>query len=199
MVDSLINNAKFVQAIKDVENNYALARRSGEIKPTGVSGEFVWFPGKSPEGGLPTLAWGHKLTPSEWESKKIYGKSFAHGMTDADVHGILLQDIENCENRAAKDWDRYQGDKAKMPWSSLKEAYRAVLVNLAFNAGLVKEGKWVWNNVAKGIIAGDDNLVVSSMVTSYKKPDGTRVRLTSRAKLIAEAMGLPTTSLDKVE
>jgi hypothetical protein len=199
MTDSLTNNAKFVQAIKDVENNYALAKRSGEIKPTGVSGEIVWFPGKSPEGGLPTLAWGHKLTPTEWEKKMIYGKSFAHGMTDAEVHEVLLKDLTIAEARSAKDWNIYQGDKAKMPWDSLKEAYRAVLVNLAFNAGLVKEGKWVWNNVAKGIIAGDDNLVVSSMVTSYKKPDGTRVRLTTRAKRIAEAMGLPTTSLAKVE
>lgn len=188
-------NPAFVEAIKSVENNIALAKKSGEYK--NVDGVWLWFPGRSPEGGLPTLAWGHKLTQAEWSSKRITfedgtSKDFRYGLNDESVNYILIKDLNKAEDIASNDWDRYLGVENKKPWESLPDKYKGVLINLCFNAGsLVKKGKWVWSTVAKGILANDDVMVTKGMVTSYKKPDGTRVQLTTRAETIAKALGLP--------
>lgn len=188
---------EFVQAIKDVENNLHSAKKRGEYKQ--VNGEWKWFPGKSPEGGLPTLAWGHKITPKEWEQNRIFYtddklqqqvfKDFRYGMTDAQVEQILKDDLKKAEDLAKSDWDKYN---PKKPYASLPVKYRGVLVNLVFNAGpLAKKGKFVWTTVQRGILTDDDMTVAKGMVTSYKKPNGTRVRLTTRAIRIAQGLGLP--------
>jgi hypothetical protein len=188
---------EFVQAIKDVENNITIAKKRGEYKQ--VNGEWKWFPGKSPEGGLPTLAWGHKITPKEWEQNRIYFiddslkqqvyKDFRYGLTDNQVEQILKDDLKKSEDLAKSDWNKYNADK---PYDDLPVKYKGVLVNLVFNAGsLAKKGKFVWTTVQKGIHAGDDATVAKGMVTSYKRPDGVRVRLTTRAIRIAKGLGLP--------
>lgn len=193
-------NPKFVEAIKTVENNITIAKRRGEYKD--VQGVWKWFPGKSPEGGLPTLAWGHKLTQKEWTDKRVYFidpvlkqevyKDFRYGLVDAEVEAILKMDLNEAEDLASVDWDKYIGFENKMPWSTLPDKYKGVLINLVFNSGpLVKKGKWVWTTIVRGIKANDDTLVAQGMVTSYKRPDGVRVRLTSRAKEIAKCLGLP--------
>ena len=185
----------FVEAIKSVENNLALAKKAGEYKQ--ADGEWRWFPGRSPEGGLPTLAWGHKLTSREWETKRIdvgndVTKDFRYGLTDAEVHKVLLQDLRKAESQAEDDWDKYIGADQKMLWNTLPDKYKGVLINLCFNSGsLVKKGKWIWTTVARGIQLKDDTIVTKGMVTSYKRPDGVRVQLTSRAVAIAKALGLP--------
>lgn len=188
---------EFVQAIKEVENNLHSAKKRGEYKQ--VNGEWKWFPGKSPEGGLPTLAWGHKITPKEWEQNRIYYtdeklnqqvfKDFRYGMTDAQVEQILKDDLKKAEDLAKSDWNKYN---LKKPYDDLPIKYKGVLVNLVFNAGpLAKKGKFVWTTVQRGILAGDDLTVAKGMVTSYKRPDGVRVRLTTRAIRIAKGLGLP--------
>ena len=193
-------NKGFVEAIKRVENNYLLAKKRGEYKD--VQGTWKWFPGKSPEGGLPTLAWGHKLTNKEWADKRIYFidpvlnqevyKDFRYGLTDAEVDAVLKMDLIEAEQLASVDWDKYIGFDSGQTWDKLPDKYKGVLINLVFNAGpLVKKGRWVWNTVARGIKQGDDALVVRGMVTSYKRPDGVRVQLTSRALEIAKGIGLP--------
>lgn len=196
----------FVEAIKRVENNLALAKKRGEYKQ--VQTVWKWFPGKSPEGGLPTLAWGHKLTNKEWSEKKIkfidptlnqpVAKDFRYGLTDAEVEAILKGDLKEAEDLASNDWDKYVGFETGQTWDKLPDKYKGVLVNLVFNAGpLVKNGKWIWNTVTRGIKQGDDALVVKGMVTSYKRPDGVRVKLTSRAIEIAKGLGLPYQILQK--
>ena len=189
---------KFVEAIKEVENNLRTAKKRGEYRE--VQGEWRWFPGKSPEGGLPTLAWGHKLTQKEWSEKKIYFtdpvlnqrtfKDFRFGLTDAQVDAVLVDDLVEAEILAASDWNKYI---LNQPFDALPDKYKGVLINLVFNTGpLAKKGKFIWNTVAKGIKEGNDQLVSNGMVTSYKRPsDGQRVRLTLRAEIIAEALGLP--------
>lgn len=190
-------NPQFVEAIKQVENNVALAKKKGEYKD--VQGEMRWFPGKSPEGGLPTLAWGHKLTPKEWETKRIeyvdpklnqvVSKDFRYGISDEIAYALLIRDLCRHEIQAQRDWDTYHGkDK---PYESLPDKYKGVLLNLCFNAGLVKNGKWIWNTVAKGIKSGNDVEVVRGMVTKYRTPKGNWVSLTSRAEVIAKALSLP--------
>ena len=63
-------NPEIIEAIKAIENNIPLAKKRGEYKQANLNGEWRWFPGKSPEGGLPTLGYGHKLTKSEWADKR---------------------------------------------------------------------------------------------------------------------------------
>lgn len=194
------SNKDFVEAIKRVENNVASAKKRGEYKK--VQDIWKWFPGKSPEGGLPTLAWGHKLTQREWADKKVYFidpvlkqevyKDFRYGLTDAEVEAVLKMDLNEAEDLASVDWDKYVGFENKMLFKDLPDKYKGVLVNLVFNAGpLAKKGKFVWTTVARGIQNKDDALVIRGMVTSYKRPDGVRVQLTSRAIEIGKALNLP--------
>jgi hypothetical protein len=194
------NNKDFVEAIKRVENNLSLAKKRGEYKD--VQGTWKWFPGKSPEGGLPMLAWGHKLTQKEWSDKKVYFidpvlkqevyKDFRYGLTDSEVDAVLRMDLNEAEELAGADWDKYIGFESKLLFKDLPDKYKGVLVNLVFNAGpLAKKGKWVWNTVTRGIQQKDDAIVVRGMVTSYKRPDGVRVQLTTRAIEIAKGLGLP--------
>jgi len=205
----------FVEAIKTVENNIHSAKKREEYKQVTIGSnsentpaEWRWFPGRSPEGGLPTVAWGHKITPREWEQKKIYYidaklnqmvyKDFRYGLTDQEAHQVLLGDLRTAEDLASNDWDRYIGHDQKKPWVSLPDKYKGVLVNLVFNTGpLVKKGKWIWSTVARGVQLNDDAIVIKGMVTSYKRPDGTRVQLTSRAVEIGKALGLPWQILEK--
>lgn len=198
----------FVKAIKEVENNYSLAKKSGEYKQVskggnseGTNDEWRWFPGKSPEGGLPTLAWGHKITPKEWETKRVefvdpklnqmVSKDFRYGITDEEANALLLRDLCVRELLCEKDWNTYHGKAANRPYSELPDKYKGVLLNLCFNAGLVKKGVWIWKTVAKGILANNDKTVTLGMVTSYKTPRGKWVKLTSRAEKMADALGLP--------
>jgi hypothetical protein len=192
----------FVEAIKRVENNYTIAKRRGEYKQINGSSEWRWFPGASPEGGLPTLAWGHKLTQKEWAEKKVtffdetlkqhVSKNFNYGLTDEQVTYLLMDDLKTSEDLARSDWNKYIGWDQKRPFEGLPDKYKGVLINLTFNAGaLAKKGKFVWTTVAKGILANDDVTVTKGMVTSYKRPDGVRVRLTTRAVEIAKGLGLP--------
>lgn len=191
----------FVEAIKRVENNLHSAKKRGEYKQINGS-EWRWFPGKSPEGGLPTLAWGHKLTAKEWSEKKIYfteptlnqivSRDYRYGLTDDHVEAVLRDDLRKAEDLARSDWNKYIGWDQKKPFEELPIKYKGVLVNLTFNAGaLAKKGKFIWSTVAKGILQGDDAVVTRGMVTSYKRPDGVRVKLTTRAIEIAKGLGLP--------
>lgn len=189
-------NQAFVEGIKTVENNIARAKKVGEYKE--VDGIWKWFPGKSPEGGLPTLAWGHKITPREWEYKRIVVgddgsyRDFRYGIPNDEVNYILQKDLNEAEDLAQRDWDNYHGKANNKLWISLPDKYRGAMINLVFNAGpLAKKGKWIWTTVARGVLQGDDALVVKGMVTSYKKPNGERVQLTSRAREISKALGLP--------
>ena len=114
---SLANNPQFIQALKTVENNQQAAKRRGTYKE--VQGEWRWFPDKSPEGGLLTLAYGHKLSPEEWSNKRVSfndpntgelsSKDFRYGITDAQAEALLKKDVSEKEAIAKRDWDHYQG------------------------------------------------------------------------------------------
>lgn len=195
-------NQAFVEGIKTVENNVARAKKVGEYKQ--VEGVWKWFPGKSPEGGLPTLAWGHKITPTEWERKRLVinangdTKDFRFGLTDEEVEYILKKDLEEAEDLAERDWNNYHGKANNRLWDSLPDKYKGAMINLVFNAGpLAKKGKWIWTTVARGVLANDDMTVLKGMVTSYKKPTGERVQLTTRARDMGKALGLPWQALEK--
>jgi len=56
-----------------------------------------WFPHKSPEGGNPTIAFGHKLTDREVASGR-----FKNGLTDEEALRLFEKDLRSAE-RTAKD------------------------------------------------------------------------------------------------
>lgn len=207
---SLAQNPTFLEALKGVENSTALSKKRGYYKQ--VLSEWRWFPSPSPEGGTPTLAFGHKLTEQEWTSKRVEfidpstnevtSKDFRYGITDAEADNLLRGDVSRKEAQAERDWNHYQGtntttgvldpDKA---YVSLRDAYKMVLVDKEFNSYLVKDGKWVWNFLAKAILAKDDVGVVKNSVVSWKDTNGNKHMNTPRAIAICKAAGLPWESL----
>lgn len=190
-------NPEFVEAIKRVENNVDRAKRTGEYK------DGRWFPGKSPEGGLPTLAYGHKITQTEWSSKRIVvgdtSKDFRYGLQDNEVEIVLKRDLNHAEDLAQSDWNKYiypdpstNEPRESLKWENLKAGYRMVLVDKVFNTGpLVKKGAWVWKSLTAAVVAGRDEDVVKASPAKYHTPDGELRVLTNRAIEICKAAKLP--------
>ena len=134
----------------------------------------VWKPHPSPEGGTDTIGYGHKLTKAEAASGK-YDK----GISDSEAITLFREDIEKHKaivKKDVKDFDK------------LPPKYQDVLVNIAFNTGSVK--KTMWPNLLKGMKAGLDTVVRKEMVTSFTDEDGNKGLLKTRAKKIADAVGL---------
>lgn len=213
-VTSLAFNQVFLDALKQVENDPKAAERRGTYK--NVQGEWKWFTDKSPEGGLPTLAYGHKITIDEWSTKRVTlldpntnqntTRDFRYGLSDAQVEQLLKQDVQAKEAIAERDWNHYQGNNASTgladparQWISLKDGYRMLLVDKQFNTkkGLVHEGKWIWTSLAQHMLDKDDTGVVLNSVATWTDTEGVKHRLTERAKVICKAAGLPYQVLDE--
>lgn len=198
------SNPEFIDAIKQVENNIDLAKRRGDYKETTPgNGDWRWFPGKSVEGGLPTLAYGHKITPKEWSTKRLVlgdtSKDLRFGITDAEATTLVTQDLDAAETIAETDWNGYMAlDKnlgtpiQSQLWVNLKPGYKMVLVDKVFNSGsLVRKGKWYWTTLGQAIFNGRDEDVVKASPAKYRTSEGDVVSLTSRAIVIDRAAGLP--------
>lgn len=54
-----------------------------------------WFPHESPEGGNPTIAYGHKLTDADINSGR-----FVNGITDSEAQLLLKTDLTVAEQKA---------------------------------------------------------------------------------------------------
>lgn len=169
--------ASFRELLKEVEN----ANRSGFKNG-------AWFPHKSPEGGTRTLGYGHKLTQQEEDGNYVIlpnGKvvDFSQrGLTDDEVDLLLDADIQKHKSIAATQWDNSQ----KTPFSSLNPMHQAVLTEIVYNIGTLKnsKGKWGWPSLAKGILNDDPDVVKQEIMRSYTNPNGKRVELTSRVNKI---------------
>jgi len=184
MKDSVTQHFKFMQALMKVENS---------IK-SGYNAELdTWSPHPSPEGGLPTLGYGHKLEQRDIDNGDILVNGRFEpvwGLPDDMVIALFHADVKEAEDRAANEWNQHRPSHG-LTWEWLPIKYRCVLTNLVFNLGsLAPGGNLKWPSLFKGIANGYDLEVRRQMVTSYKRPDGVRVKLTKRADQIADAVGL---------
>jgi hypothetical protein len=188
---SILKNQKFIEAIKSVENSV----KAGFNKRKGL-----WFPHPSPEGGLATIAYGHKLLPIE-ATTGMYDK----GITEDQALKLLDMDLKIAYDNVKTDWNKYNPG---ISFEALPEKYQGVLINIGYNTGSLKNRKGVfgWPNLAKKIVNATkapllnltpdqikilDKAVREGMVTTYLDPKTkTRKRLTSRAYQIADALGI---------
>lgn len=183
-VDQLEADIRFNQALRQVENAGMAGRND----------DGFWHPHESPEGGLPTLGYGHKLTKSEMANKVITLSSgqtldFSDGLSDAEVTALLNDDTAKHRNRASTDWDSYYGKENK--FSTLPREYQNVLTNIVFNTGsLAGKDHFQWPKLADSIIGGDVAGIRKNMMTYYTDPRGKQKPLKNRADIIASALGL---------
>lgn len=178
--------APFVEVHKEVENS---------IKAGYDPYTKTWRPHGSLEGGTPTLAYGHKLLQRDIDNGDIYVNGMPYpvwNFPDDMAVALLVQDLRQAEFIANSQWNAFHPDGPLFGRLSLK--YMAVLTAVAFNAGgFLNHGRLVWPKLWKAVKDNDDSTVFAEMLTSYKKPDGTRVYLTERRNAIAKAIGLEDT------
>jgi GH24 family phage-related lysozyme (muramidase) len=106
-------SSQFLNYIKQVENGSRMGYRRQFSK---------WFPHPSPEGGRPTIAYGHKLKP---------GESFSNGITQAQAEALLIKDLTEAWYRA----DTWLQTKHQVRMDQLSQRQQEMLVDYAFNLG----------------------------------------------------------------
>ena len=75
----------FIEFIKSVENPNRIGFKNGK-----------WYPHQSPEGGLPTIGYGHKLTHDEVDT-------FSRGIDDKAVLELLKRDLMRAQDVVHKE------------------------------------------------------------------------------------------------
>ena len=159
----------------------ALAQAENSIK-AGWDGQ-VWTPHGSLEGGTPTIAYGHKLTPKEVQRGRVKigdrEVNVMQGLSEQDAQALLQQDVEKAKKKA---------QSTIKDFNSFPKKYQNIITNIVFNTGSVTEKGWP--SMLAAMRRGDDEGVKEEMVTSYRTPEGERVVLQERADLIAKAVGI---------
>lgn len=164
-----------MEALKEVENG---------IRAGWDTEKERWFPHESLEGGTRTIAYGHKLSYFEAQTGTVVVGGYPvdiyqTGLTEEEAVELLKRDLEwaeeNLKNRI--------GD-----YTSFSTKHKQVLQAVEFNTGSVHES--TWPKLLRAIRTGNDLAVRLEMVTSYKDPSGTRIRLDRRARILADAIGL---------
>jgi LysM repeat protein len=121
----------FMQKVMQWENNKA-------YKPGGWNDKKQrWFPHKSPEGGLPTIAYGHKLTPSDVRSDR-----FKNGISDSDAKVLLKNDLFAASLKAARLVPDYKKLPVNVRQGLINAAYRGEIKSKHNTIKLMNAGKW---------------------------------------------------------
>jgi 8-oxo-dGTP pyrophosphatase MutT (NUDIX family)/GH24 family phage-related lysozyme (muramidase) len=103
----------FVNYIKSVENSGKSGFKKGK-----------WYPHKSPEGGMPTIGYGHKIK-SKSELKK-----FIKGVDDRTIEKLLVLDLQLAKKKAHDDIKKMFGVQIV-----LDDTQEEILTDYAFNLG----------------------------------------------------------------
>lgn len=83
-------SADLIKYMKSVENAGRIGYKGGK-----------WYPHESPEGGLPTIAYGHKLKPEEVVK-------FSKGISEKDAESLLVRDLELAKNIVSNYHDKWK-------------------------------------------------------------------------------------------
>jgi hypothetical protein len=140
-------DSSFETYIKDVENKKL---KSGNVKH---------FRHKSPEGGLDTIGFGHKLTPEEQETNTVYGydlSTITKDNVEEISNDILKKDLQKTEQILIKT----HGEK----FINLDSRRKQMLIDFQFNVRNFKN-KDVFPLFKKALFAGDEE----GMKKEYKR------------------------------
>lgn len=126
-------NSKLAAVIKNFENNK-------DYKPGGWDPvKKRWFQHPSPEGGNPTIAFGHKLTDSDMATNR-----FANGLTDAEANTLLQNDLKTAEVTARRLVQSYDKLPVATQQALINACYRGELgtSKTPTTLKLMNQGKW---------------------------------------------------------
>lgn len=133
----------------------------------------------SPEGGNPTVGFGHKLTNAEVKSGKVYGYDI-NTMTPEQAREVMLKDLEKAEaslkNELGKDFDKLDQDRKEM------------LLDFQYNLGSAK-GKFP--TFTQAVIDNDIETMNQEYKRYYTPPGGEPRELRQRNNAFAVTF-LPT-------
>lgn len=141
----------FLQYVMRVENASKEGRKDG-----------IWMPHGSPEGGTPTLGYGHKMTKEEQRTGVLWnGMKWRAGLTDSQIHELMMDDL-------GKQWDEaasFVRIKYGVDMSRLPAARQEMLLDMEYNPGLSLFPKFT-----KAVIEGNwDPKDPASAVNQYKR------------------------------
>jgi len=127
MVESAVNT-NFLEMIKSWENS---------IKSGWNSSTNRWFPHTSPEGGNPTIAYGHKITDAELNSGK-----FSNGITEQEATRMLTVDLQDAIDKAIRLVPAYATLPENIQQALINACYRGELKRTYDTVKLMNANKW---------------------------------------------------------
>ncbi len=145
--NNIYNEKSFESYIKTVENDKLL------------NGSFKNFRHKSPEGGLDTIAFGHKLTPEEQKTNTVYDYDLSKITKDNFLeisNDILRKDLQKTE----KILINTHGNK----FINLDKRRKQMLIDMQFNVRNFNKPE-VFKKFKKALFAGDEE----GMKKEYKR------------------------------
>ena len=96
-----------------------------------------WFPHKSPEGGNPTIAYGHKLTDQDISSNR-----FKNGLSQSEAMDLLNKDLFSASQTASRLIKSYQSLPVNVRQALINAVYRGEMRSKDNTVKLMNAGKW---------------------------------------------------------
>lgn len=107
--------------LREAEGDKHTQRKLGTFKKD------KFFPHTSPEGGNPTIGYGHKITHEELQSDL-----FSRGITSEQADKLFEKDIQRSERKAKHYFDNRFGTKT---WNNLDSHRKSMVIEFIFNLG----------------------------------------------------------------
>jgi len=148
------NSPSFISYMKAVEN----AGRKG-YNPT----KKLWFPHKSPEGGFPTIGYGHKIKNNAELAK------MKNGISDSEAERLLRNDIEDAWEIVKKELHSITKG-LNIPLSGEQ---KEIFIDYAFNLGTIRG----FPKFVKAVLNNDWNTAKIEYIRTYKDKDGNKHQL----------------------
>ena len=134
---------------------------------------------ESPEGGNPTVGFGHKLSDKELEEGKVYGFDI-YTMTPEQARQVMLIDLQKHEESLKREL----GDD----FDKLDQRRKEMLLDFQYNLGSAKRK---FPKFTQAVIDNDEETMNKEYERFYKTPSGESRPLESRNKAFAVTF-LPT-------
>lgn len=128
---------------------------------------------KSPEGGLDTVGFGHKLTQAEQDSGLIGGKAI-DTLTMEDAHSLLQQDIQRKRVTLNQRLQAEHGISLK----ALPLRKQEMLLDYEYNLG---DAVGKFPSFTQGVLDGDENVQKDEFMRNFTDAKGVKKPLARNA------------------
>jgi GH24 family phage-related lysozyme (muramidase) len=127
-----------------------------------------WYPHPSPEGGYPTIAYGHKIKTDKEEQK------YRQGLDDREATKLLVKDLMEAKDKVRK----YIDDRYKIHLM-LDKKQMEMLTDFAFNLGGLEK----FPKFTDAVLRKDWKRAAQEYKRGYRSASGERKELTRRNQL----------------